>query len=104
MSSLHLKGYLLRLLAEPEAQQTGRWDDELCDAACAEYGLDGEYWRGTVRLNLTDLYSGGLLDEVETTVDPERTGGVEQVLFRFRLNDFGRERMRQSGLLEVATS
>lgn len=102
MSSLHLKGYLLRLLAEPEAQQTGRWDDELCDAACAEYGLAGDYWRGTVRLNLTDLYSGGLLDEVETALSDG--AAPERVLFRFRLNDFGRERMRQSGLLEVATS
>jgi len=97
MSELHIKGYILRVLAERDAL----WDDEVCDAVCTEYGLTGDYWRGTIRLTLTDLFSGGLLDEVGTTVDPERTDGVERVLFKFRLNNFGRERMRQSGLLEV---
>jgi hypothetical protein len=98
---LHIKGYILRLLAE-QAAGDALWDDQICDAVCTDYELSGDYWRGTVRLTLTDLFSGGLLDEVGTTVDPERTGGVERVLFKFRLNDFGRERMRQSGLLEVA--
>lgn len=96
MSSLHIKGYLLRLLSERGAL----WDNEIADAVLAEYGLSGEYWRGTVRLTLTDLYSGGLLDELETAMAPESAPGKEKLLFKFGLNDFGRERMRQSGLLE----
>ncbi len=77
------------------------WDNELAAAVMQEYGLSGEYWYGTVRLTLTDLYSGGLLDEVETTVTAT-DDGEERLLFKFALNDFGRDRMRQSGLT-VAT-
>lgn len=98
MSELHMKGYMLRLLATGGA----RWDYEIADDVMSAYGLSGDYWYGTVRLTLTDLFSGGLLDEIETTIDPEKSFGEEKLLFKFGLNDFGRDRMRQSGLLEVA--
>ncbi|GAA5167255.1 hypothetical protein GCM10023321_59720 [Pseudonocardia eucalypti] len=88
---LHIKGHILHVLARGDAL----WDDELCDLVCTEYGLTGEYWRGTVRLTLTDLYSGGLLDEVDTGIAEDG----DRLRVRFRVNDFGRERMRQSGLL-----
>lgn len=92
---MHMKGYILRLLAD----RGQMWDDEIVDTVCAEYGLSGDYWTGTIRLTLTDLYSGGLLDELDATVDPSRTGGVEKILFKYSVNDFGRTRMAQSGLL-----
>lgn len=100
MTSLHMKGYMLQLLFKHGAL----WDYDLAGRVMREYGHEGEYWYGTVRITLTDLYSGGLLQEVETTVDPEKSFGVERVLFKFALSDFGRERMQQSGLLKgVAT-
>lgn len=92
--SLHFKGYMLTLLAE----RGQLWDHEIAEAVMRDYALSGDYWYGTVRLLLTDLYSGGLIDEVDTTVDPSKSFGKEKVLFRFALNDFGRERMAQSGL------
>jgi hypothetical protein len=95
---MHMKGYMLQLFAT----RGPLWDHEVADEVMREYGISGDYWYGTVRLTLTDLYSGGLLEEVETTVDPEKSGGVEKLLFRFDLTEFGRERMRQSGLLEVS--
>lgn len=98
MPDLHLKGYLLTLLAQNEAM----WDYELAEDALAAYGLSGDYWIGTVRLTLTDLYSGGLVDLIDSTVDAEKSGGKEKILMRYRLNDFGRERMRQTGLLTAA--
>lgn len=97
MASLHMKGHVLRLLAERGAM----WDDEVVAAVAAEYGVSGPYWEGTVRLQLTDLYSGGLIAELDATVDPARTNGKERVLFRYELTDFGRERMAQSGLTGV---
>lgn len=97
MTDLHMKGYMLQVLARSGAM----WDYEVADEVMREFGLSGEYWYGTVRLTLTDLYSGGLLDELEATIDPEKSLGQEKVLFRYQLNDFGRERMAQSGLLEV---
>lgn len=94
MSDLHMKGYMLRLLAS----RGQMWDYEIADDVMREYGLSGDYWFGTVRLTLTDLFSGGLIEEIESKVDPELSGGVEKVLVRFALNDFGRLRMDQSGL------
>lgn len=99
MTELHMKGYMLQLLAK----RGPSWDHEIAAAVIEEYGLAGEYWYGTVRLTLTDLFSGGLVDEIETTIDPEKSFGKERLLFKFALNDFGRERMRQSGLLEATS-
>lgn len=98
MSQMHIKGFILqRLLA------TGPlWDHEVVGLVEREYGLSGEYWTGTVRLTLTDLYASGLLEEVGTTVDPALSGGKEKILIRYQVNEFGRERMAQSGLLEDA--
>ncbi len=97
MPDLHIKGYMLELLA----RQGAMWDYEIADGVMTAYDLAGDYWYGTVRLTLTDLYAGGLLEELEATIDPEKSGGEEKVLFRYQLTDFGRERMQQSGLLEV---
>jgi hypothetical protein len=94
---VHIKGHMLQLLA----QRGAMWDHEIAEIVMREFGLSGDYWYGTVRLTLTDLFSSGLLDEVETTIDPEKSFGEEKLLFKFTLNEFGRDRMRQSGLLEV---
>ena len=98
MSELHMKGYMLELLGARGAM----WDYDVAHAVMREYGLSGGYWYGTVRLTLTDLFSSGLLDELETTIDPAKSDGEEKLLFKFTLNDFGRERMRQSGLAVTA--
>lgn len=99
MPNVHLKGYVLQLLA----RNGDMWDFDIADDVMSSYGLSGDYWYGTVRLTLTDLYAGGPLEEPEATIDPEKSLGVEKVLFRFGLNGFGRERMQQSGLMEVTT-
>jgi len=98
MAELHIKGYILQLMSRRGAM----WDDEIAHEVLRFYGLSGEYWYGTVRVTLTDLFSGGLLDEVDTTVDPDRTGGKPKLLFKFAVNDFGTERMAQTGLLEAS--
>lgn len=94
MSTMHIKGHMLQTLAERGAM----WDYEIADDVMKTYNVSGAYWYGTVRLTLADLYSGGLLDELETTIDPEKSLGEEKLLSRYGLNDFGRDRMRQSGL------
>lgn len=98
MSSTHLhyKGYIMRLLDERGAM----WDYEVTDQAMKDYGLSGEYWYGTIRLTLIDLFSCGLVDEIENSVDPKKSFGREKVLFKFQLNDFGRRRLRQAKLTE----
>lgn len=97
MPDLHIKGYMLQLLARNGAM----WDYAVAEDVMSTYGLSGGYWYGTVRLTLTDLYAGGLLEELEATIDPDKSLGEEKILFRYQLNEFGQERMQQSGLMEV---
>lgn len=95
----HMKGHLLETLA-----QNGRmWDYDLAEDVMAELELSGDYWYGTVRLTLTDLYSGGLIRECGTDVDPSKSRGQEKFLFRFELTDFGHTRMSQAGLGDKTT-
>lgn len=100
MPDMHMKGYILQLIARNKSM----WDYDVAADVMRSYGISGEYWYGTVRLTLTDLFSGGLLDELETAIDTEKSFGKEKLLVRFGLNDFGRERMRQTGLLREAAS
>jgi hypothetical protein len=100
MAKVHIKGRLLQLLEQGGPQ----WDYELGAKIAGEYDeVEGQYWYDTIRLNLADLFSSGLITEVEETLDPSKSYGVEKVLFRFELTDFGRQRMRDSGL-SVATA
>jgi hypothetical protein len=94
---MHMKGHMLQLLAD----RGPMWDYDIAEEVMRAYAVSGDYWFGTVRLTLTDLYSSGLLDEVETAVDPAKSRGEEKLLFKFGLNEFGRSRMRQSGLMET---
>ena len=96
MPKLHIKGRLLQLLAERGAQ----WDYELFEEIAREYPeVQGEYWYDTIRLELADLYSSGITTEVDEKLDPSKSFGNEKILFKFDLTDFGRERMRHTGLL-----
>ena len=99
MSGVHIKGYILQLLLE----KGPLWDHEVVDAVATAYGVTGPYWTGTVRLTLTDLYAGGLLTELAATVDPEKSQGETKILFQYAVNDFGRTRMEQAGLLGATT-
>lgn len=95
MSKLHIKGYILQILQQ---RQEGLWDHQIAQQVLNEYGLHGQYWRGNVRLTLTDLYAGGLLEEMDQALDDGSHFGDGKVLFKFRVSPFGLERMRDTGL------
>ena len=95
MSKLHMKGYILRLLDE---RQDGLWDYEIAEKVLSEYRHSGAYWLGEVRVTLTDLFSSALLEEVEDRLDDGEHFGVGKVLIKFRLSQFGRNRMVETGL------
>ena len=98
MGDVHIKGRILQLLEE----RGPLWDYELFGALSSEYPeVDGEYWYDTIRLELADLYSSGITASVEEALDPQKSFGNEKILFRFGLTDFGRERMRHTGLLST---
>jgi hypothetical protein len=95
MAKLHIKGGILQLFEE----RGPLWDYEIFELLAAEYPeVDDQYWYDTIRLVLADLYSSGLTRSVEETLDAGKSFGVEKILFRFDLTDFGRERMAHTGL------
>ena len=101
MSKVHVKGRLLQMLAEDGPQ----YDYELATRLAAEYDEQASaYWHNDTRLTLADLSSGGLVYPIEADdrIDLERTFGVEKLVRRYALSDFGRERMQASGLLRAA--
>jgi hypothetical protein len=97
MRKLHMKGRILQLInAQRDA---GLWDWEVSNTLEREYAIGGAYWRGTTRVTMTDLYSSGIIESVEETLDEQGYFGLGKVLFKFRLSDFGRQRMRDTELL-----
>jgi len=96
MTKLHMKGFILRLLDE---YAEGLWDYEIMRRVLEEYRHTGDYWKGEVRVTLTDLFSGGLIEELEDKLDDHEYFGPGKVLVKFRLTGFGRERMIDTGLL-----
>lgn len=96
MAKIHIKGYLLRTLHQnPE----GLWDHQIAGAAMEEYQLCGGYWKGLVRVTLADLYSSGLVEHAGEALDDGTHFARGRILFKYRLTDFGRRRMTDTGLL-----
>lgn len=89
---LHHKGYMLVLLEKYERQ----WDKTLIDSALDEYALDGDYWINHFRIILDELASAGLIFREDHRLDPI----TDRLMFKYVLTDFGRQRMRDTGLLE----
>jgi hypothetical protein len=91
-----MKGRILQLI--DDQQHVGIWDWQVTDAVMSEYDLSGAYWRGNTRVTLTDLFSSGIIESVEEQLDEQAYFGADRILFKFRLNDFGRQRMRDTAL------
>lgn len=96
MAKLHMKGFILRLLSE---EAIGLWDYQIMQEVLLEYGHSGDYWKGEVRVTLTDLFSCGLIEEIEDGLDDGEYFGAGKVLVKFGLTPFGRQRMVVTGLL-----
>ncbi|MGO3345903.1 MAG: hypothetical protein ACTIM4_11720 [Marinomonas sp.] len=97
MKKLHMKGRILQLINDK--QHIGIWDWEISEAVMLEYSLKGAYWRGNTRVTLADLFSSGIIESIEEKIDDQAYFGAGRVLFKFRLNDFGRQRMRDTALM-----
>ena len=92
---LHMKGYILQLLTNGETM----WDGEIVHRTCQEYSKpEDEYWTGSIRAIMADLYSGGLVQTPEDTFD-EAAGKMH---FRYAITEFGRQRMADTGLIDLA--
>lgn len=91
---LHQKGFLLVALSHVDTM----WDDQIIALAAAEYGRSGPYFDNTIRIALDELASAGLISRIEEKL--ARAGDLSTLMFRYRLSDFGRTRMMDTGLLD----
>lgn len=93
---IHFKGRILQMLQPGEPI----WDYEIANRLISEYELpDTEYWYGTIRVILTDLFSGGLIEPEDEKIEPEKSFGKEKLLFKFALTEFGYSRMQDTKLV-----
>ena len=93
--ALHLKGLILRIL---KSAPDGLWDYEIMQRALAVLGHSSNYWKGEVRVTLTDLYSGALIEELEDDLDKGSYFGAGKILVKFKLSPLGHERVSEAGL------
>ena len=94
---LHQKGFLLVQLSRTDSL----WDDGLIDRTCSEYSLSGNYIRRAISIALDELASAGLIQKLEEKLTSLQ--GKQILSFRYRLSDFGRKRMQDTGLLNEET-
>jgi len=96
LKKIHIKGRILQLLQSDQQL----WDHEICHRINKEYLLEGAYWQGAIRASLADLYSCGLIESVEEALDDGKHFGTDKIMFRYRVTDFGIERMKGSKLIK----
>ena len=92
---LHQKAYLLVELSKADSS----WDYELVVKALTEYNLKGSRWVNTFRVALDELSAAGLTNSIDKKLDDGTHVGANKVLFKYQLTEFGRTRMRETGLL-----
>ncbi|MCX4187084.1 hypothetical protein [Methylophaga sp. OBS4] len=90
---LHHKGYMLVYLE----QHGTLWDKVLIDAAQSEYALSGSYWVKHFSIILDELAAAGLIIREAHRLD----NVSNRLMFKYAMSDFGRERMRDTGLLQA---
>ncbi|MEZ0236688.1 MAG: hypothetical protein ACAH06_01370 [Methylophilaceae bacterium] len=92
---LHQKGFLLVEISKVRSI----WDSELIAKALKEYGLTGSYWVNSLCVALDELAAAGLIVRVGSKLDDGKQLAPGRLLFNWRLSEFGRSRMRDTGLL-----
>lgn len=97
---LHQKAFLLVELSNADSL----WDHELVSLALSEYGLSGNYWINAQRAALEELAAAGLVNRIAERLDDGHHVGNGKILFKYKLSEFGRNRMRDTGLLQEGKS
>lgn len=101
MPKMHLKGRILQIVRDNTMgkSEKGIWDYEIAKQVLTEYELNGAYAKGTVRVALTDLFSGALIETSEEKLDNGEHFGKDKVLFKYSLTSFGEDRMKDAGII-----
>jgi hypothetical protein len=90
---LHQKGFLLVTLSNVSSM----WDDQLIENVCSEYEESSDFIEKTLRIALDELSAAGLINRIESKL--ETVNSKTQLLFNYKLSDFGKSRMVDTGLL-----
>ena len=100
MPKIHIKGRILQIIHEHTEGKSfkGIWDYEIARQILKEYGLAGGYAM-EMRVTLTDLFSGALIETIEEKLDKGEHFGKGKILFKFSLTNFGRDRIADTGII-----
>src|ERR1035437_3581666 len=91
------KGFLLVEISKVSSI----WDSDLIAKALKEYDLSGAYWINNLCVVLDELTADGLIARIESKLDDGTHITPGRVLFNYRLSNFGRARMQDTGLLPL---
>lgn len=91
---LHQKAFLLIEISKV----ADAWCSDLIATASREYGLAATHRINGLKVALDELASAGLIARIDNKLEGAATAG-ERLQFNYRLTDFGRARMIDSGLL-----
>jgi hypothetical protein len=96
---IHQKGFLLITLSQVE----DIWDYILVERALSEYALSGIDAMNTFYVALNELAAAGLIMRIEEKlVNNPAVAREARLAFRYKLSDFGRERMLETGLFMIS--
>jgi hypothetical protein len=90
---IHQKGFLLIALS----RANDSWDDDLVQLAQGEYGLTGSSAINGLYVALNELAAAGLIMRIEEKLAGRATAQA-RLSFRYRISEFGRTRMLETGL------
>lgn len=96
MARIHMKGRTLQIVEE----MGPLWEYEIAAQLIKEYGLkDNGPNKGKVRMWLIELAANALIKSIEDAVDDGTHFGEDKLLCRYEITEFGRGRMKSTGLL-----
>lgn len=76
------------------------WDYEVAEQVIKDYNIqDDRRNRGIVRLWLVEYAASGLIKPTEDAVDDGTHFGKDKLMRKYEVTEFGRQRMKESGLL-----
>jgi len=68
------------------------WNYEIVSKIQEEYGMPSNFQRDSINFDILELASGGMLKDVEQTVDEEGIYKKGFLLHKYKITDFGKVR------------
>ena len=71
------------------------WLQDIVPVIQKEYNMAGDYGRGVVTYDITELVSAGFLSEEETKIDTEGTFWKDHLIHRYKITGLGKDMFQE---------